>query len=51
MGIFTANLIGWAVLISVLNMAREYSLIGLCLLAARNLFKRCDMIGPMPFAF
>jgi hypothetical protein len=40
MAIFTANIIGWAVLISVLNFVGDYVFIGLCTLAARNLFKR-----------
>jgi hypothetical protein len=40
MGIFTANMIGWAVLISVLDFVRDYVFIGLCILTARNLFKR-----------
>jgi hypothetical protein len=37
---FTGFFFGWVVLISLLNLLKDYSCMGLCLLAARNLFKR-----------
>jgi hypothetical protein len=37
---FTGFFFGWVVLVSLLNLLKDYSCMGLCLLAARNLFKR-----------
>jgi hypothetical protein len=38
---FTGLFFGWVVLVSVLNLVKDYSFMGLCILAAKNLFKRC----------
>jgi hypothetical protein len=45
---FTTFLIGWVVLVSVLNLVKDYSFMGLCILAAKNLFRRCASVPRDP---
>lgn len=40
MNVFAANVLGWVILVSLLNFLRDYAMIGICMCAARNLFRR-----------